>query len=252
VLYRADAEPIVALLAADPLFRDLSSGVQDGPDVAALEANLVVLGYGSGVTQDEHFDAGTAAAVRRWETALGRAAPDGVVTVGEVMFLDEPTAVLEHQLEVGDLLESGDPVLVLGAESRVIDTDVIASEVASWPVGTPVEVRWGDDTTSTGTVTAVSRDESGGEIDLVVTIAGDAGRGRPIGSSVEVVRTVSDEAAPLAVPVAAVVEGPSGPAVRVTGGGDDRIVPVELGVVADGWVAVTKGLAVGDRVRLPG
>lgn len=252
VLYRADAEPIVALLSVDPLFRELTTGVTDGPDVQALEANLGALGYGSGITVDEHFDGATAAAVERWETALGRAAPDGVVTVGEVVYLDEPTAVLEHQVAVGDLLESGDPVLVLGAESRVVETDIDAAEIEDWAVGTEVELGWGDDSTSQGTVTEVSRDESGGEVDLVVTISGDGGTDRPIGSAVEVVRTVADREAALAVPVAAIVQGAEGPSVRLVDGDADRLVPVELGIVAGGWVEVTDGLDASAEVRLPG
>ena len=252
VLYRADAEPIVALIATTPLFRDLSNGVDDGPDVQALETNLVALGHGSGVTVDEHFDAGTAAAVTRWEEALGRVSPDGAVAVGEVVYLDEPTAVLGHEVAVGDLLEAGDAVLVLGAESRIVNTDVTADRVGDWPVGTEVELRWGDDTTSPGTVTEVSRDESDGEIAIVITIADGGGNDRPIGSSVEVLRTVAERTDVVAVPVSAVVSGPDGPSVRVAGTGEDRVVPVELGIVAGGWVEVRKGIDADTRVRLPG
>jgi multidrug efflux pump subunit AcrA (membrane-fusion protein) len=66
-----------------------------------------------------------------------------------------------------------------------------------------------------------------------------------------VVRTIADRAGALAVPVGAVVAGPKGPSVRVVGSGDDRVVPVTLGIVADGWVEVTLGLAAGTKVRLP-
>jgi hypothetical protein len=250
VLYRADDEPIVALLVAEPLFRDLAPGVHDGADVLGLEQNLAELGY-SGFTVDDHFDASTAAAVKTWEDDLGREAPDGVVTVGEVVFLDEPTAVLAHEALVGDLLESGDPVLELGAESRVIETDVLAEDAGQWPVGTAVELGWGDGTTSTGAVTEVARDAVAGEVALVVTIAEGGGADRPIGSAAEVVRTVAEREAEVAVPVAAVVEGADGPSVRVIDGTDERLVPVELGLVDGGWVEVTAGLDPGATVRLP-
>ncbi len=261
VLYRADDEPIVVLLAGSdgtPLFRDLSTG-SEGPDVAVLEANLIELGYGrSGMrSADQDFDAATAAAVTAWEEALGRAAPDGVVTVGEVVFLDGQTAVLGHEAAVGDLLESGDSVLVLGAESRVVETDVLAEDAADWPVGTAVTLEWGDDTTSTGTVTEVSRDVVDGEVALVITVdpaSDQAAAARPIGSRVDVVRTVAHRDGVVAVPVAAVVQGEDGPAVRVVGGGDapDRVTPVELGIVDGGWVEVTDGIEAGTEVRLPG
>jgi hypothetical protein len=252
VLYRADDEPIVALLGATPLFRDLSVGVE-GPDVQALEENLVALGYGNGIDVDQDYDATTAARVRDWEEDLGRTAPDGVVTVGEVVLLDEPAAVLGHEAAVGDLLESGDAVVELGAESRVVEADVTAEDAADWPVGTEVALDWGDGgPTGTGVVTEVSRDVVDGEVAIVVTIAGGGGADRPIGSRVDVVRTVAARDGVVAVPVGAIVSGPDGPAVRVVGTGTDRVTSVELGIVEDGWVEVISGLDEGTEVRLPG
>jgi hypothetical protein len=251
VLYRADDEPIVALLSSTPLFRDLRVGVTDGPDVQAVESELRALGY-SGFTVDDHYDAGTAAAVRRWETELGRAEPDGVVTVGEVRLLAEPTAVLEHGAEVGDLLEPDDAVLVLGAESRVLEADVEAAEVGSWAVGTPVELTWSDGSTTSGSVVEVGRDVADSQVPIVVALAAGTGTEAPIGSRVGIVRTVAERTGAVAVPVSAVLQGEGGPAVRVAGNGRDRLVPVELGIVDDGWVEVTEGLEVGTSVRLPG
>jgi peptidoglycan hydrolase-like protein with peptidoglycan-binding domain len=250
VLYRADDEPIVALLSATPLFRDLQTGVTDGPDVAAIESELRELGYG-GFTVDEHFDSATAAAVRGWEEDLGRSDPDGVVTVGEVQLLDEPTAVLEHQVAVGDLLEPGDAVMVLGAESRVVEADIDADEVVDWAVGTALEVEWADGTTSTASVVEVGRDVADGQIDLVIALADGAGSEVPIGTRVDLLRTVAERASAVAVPVSAIVEGDEGPAVRVVADGDDREVDVELGIVDDGWVEIASGLEAGTEVRLP-
>lgn len=250
VLYRADDEPIVALLSATPLFRDLRTGIADGPDVQAVEAELQALGY-RGFTVDEHFDAATATAVRRWEEDLGREDPDGVVMVGEVQLLDEPTAVLEHRAQVGDLLEPGDAVLVLGAESRVIEADVEAAEVGAWAVGTVLEVGWADGTTSTGSVVEVGRDVVDSQVEIVVALAEGAGADAPIGSRVDLVRTVAERSGVVAVPVSAVVQGDGGPAVRLVGSRRDRRVDVELGIVDDGWVEVTSGLEVGAAVRLP-
>jgi hypothetical protein len=251
VLYRADDEPIVALLSATPLFRDLRVGVTDGPDVQAIESELRALGYG-GFTVDEHYDASTAAAVQRWETDLGRSEPDGVVTVGEVRLLDEPAAVLEHSATVGDLLEPDDAVLVLGADSRVIEADVEAADAEDWAVGTPVEVAWPDGTTSTGSVVEVGRDVSDHQVPIEIALADGAGKAVPIGSRVDLARTVAQRTGAVAVPVSAVVQGGDGPAVRVVGDGDDRVVHVELGIVDDGWVEVAKGLEAGTTVRLPG
>lgn len=250
VLYRADDEPIVALLSTTPLFRELRAGVDDGADVLAIESELRALGYG-GFTVDEHYDSATAAAVEEWEEDLGRGDADGVVTVGEVQLLDEATTVLEHKVAVGDLLEPGDAVVVLGTESRVVEADIEAAETADWTVGTTVSVDWGDGTSATGTITEVGRDVADAQVDIVVSLGGDAGADRSVGARVDVVRTVAERSGAVSVPVSAIVDGAKGPAVRVAGAEDDRLVAVELGIVDDGWVEVTSGLAAGTEVRLP-
>jgi hypothetical protein len=55
------------------------------------------------------------------------------------------------------------------------------------------------------------------------------------------------------VPVAAIVDDGGSPAVRVAQpDGPDLVVPVETGLVADGWVEITAGLDGGEDIRLPG
>jgi hypothetical protein len=250
VLYRADDEPIVALLSTTPLYRALRAGVSDGPDVRAVESELRALGY-SGFAVDEHFDAATAAAVASWERDLGRADPDGVVTVGEVRLLAEPTTVLEHSAAIGDLLEPDDAVLLLGTESRVIEADVDAEEVHDWAVGTSVTVEWADGSTSSGSVVEVGRDVSDGQVPIVVALEAGAGLEAPIGTRVDLTRVVADRPGAVAVPVSAIVQGHDGPAVRVADGRSGRLVDVELGIVDDGWVEIRKGIDVGTEVLLP-
>jgi hypothetical protein len=142
-------------------------------------------------------------------------------------------------------------VLVLGAESRVVEADIEADEQADWPVGTPVVVDWGDGTTATGTITEVGREVVDGQVDIVVALGDASGADLPVGSRVDLVRTIADRQDVVAVPVSAVVAGDDGPAVRVAGAGDDRLVPVELGIVDGAWVEVTSGLDEGTEVRLP-
>jgi peptidoglycan hydrolase-like protein with peptidoglycan-binding domain len=249
-LYAADDEPVVALIADAPLLRELGTGVDDGPDVLALETNLVALGYRDGLTIDEHFDAATAAAVEAWEDALGRSEPDGVVAVGEVVYLAQTASVLTHEVEVGDALDPGTVVMVLGAESQVVQVDVDASEVDQWKVGTAVEFGADDDMPSGGTVTEVGRDVTDGDVAVEIALTQPT-TDKAIGSDIEIVRTTAERTGVVAVPVAAVIEGDDGPAVRVAGTGDDVLTSVELGVVADGWVEVS-GIDADTEVRLPG
>ncbi|MGQ0778741.1 MAG: hypothetical protein ACT4NY_30725 [Pseudonocardiales bacterium] len=47
-------------------------------------------------------------------------------------------------------------------------------------------------------------------------------------------------------------DGPDGtPAVRAVDDQTEHVVPVGIGIVADGWVEITSGLAGGELVRLP-
>lgn len=247
VLYSADAEPVVSLLAPEALFRDLSTKESDGDDVKHLEENLATLGYGSGLKVDRTFDAATAAAVRRWESDLKRAEPDGVVSVGEVVFLEEPATVISHRSAVGEKLDSGTPVLVLGTESRVVKAMVDIDDRPSWGLGTVVQLGW-DREPRTGTVTEVGRDEVGGQVQ--VTISLPQSPDLPTGTEVEAEVTTADRADVVSVPVSAIFEWSGGPAVRLAG--KDRPVDVEVGIVSRGLAEITRGLEAGAKVVLPG
>jgi peptidoglycan hydrolase-like protein with peptidoglycan-binding domain len=247
VLYAADTEPVVALLAPEALFRDLGTGSADGDDIKALEENLSALGFGSGVTVDRQFNAATAAAVRRWEQAIGREAPDGIVSVGEVVFLPEPAAVISRRAAVGDKLTVGTPVLTLGTQSRVVTAKVDVPDRESWAANTVVQLDWANGP-GTGAVTEVGRDEVDGQIEVTIALGADAPEA-PIGTEVEVSTTTAERKGVVTVPVSAVVEGRDGPAVR-TGGGSE--IPVKLGIVAGGLVEITDGVKARTKVQLPG
>jgi hypothetical protein len=83
---------------------------------------------------------------------------------------------------------------------------------------------------------------------------GDAGAGAwrsGAEATVTLVDARRDDA--VAVPVAAIVDDGGSPAVRVAhADSPDRIIPVETGLVADGWVEITAGLDGGEEIRLPG
>ena len=257
VLYTVDDEPVVALTGAVPLWRDLAAGVDgdgDGDDVRQVEENLAALGYGDGLTVDGSYTAATAAAVEAWETDLGRAAPDGTVEVGDVVFLDAAGLVLSQEAAVGDALAVGTPVLDVGSVQQVLSGDVDAEEADVWAAGTEVALTWADGAATTGTVLGTGREVTEGEVALTVAVD-DADSGRLTGAEATLAVVADRRPGVLAVPVAAVSDGPAGDAaVRVAGAGSDADEwrPVELGLVAGGWVEVTAGLEAGEEVRLPG
>jgi membrane fusion protein, multidrug efflux system len=255
VLYTADQQPVVALIGDLPAWRTLEEGVDDGADVRQLEENLVALGYGEGLDVDETFTADTAAAVEAWETDLGRAAPDGVVTIGDVVFLTAPGDVLGHEASVGDTLDAGSPVLTIGSEERIVVADVDATDSGGWTPGSTVELEWADGTTTEGTVIGPGRDVTDGQVELTVAVgSGDAGAGaRRSGAEATVTLVDARREDVIAVPVAAIVDSGGSPAVRVArDDGSDDVIAVETGLVADGWVEITAGLDGGEEIRLPG
>jgi hypothetical protein len=252
VLYAADDEPTIALFGTIPMWRTLTAGVDAGADIRQLEENLVALGYGSGITVDNTFSAVTASAVKRWETSLGRADPDGTVELGDVVYLAAAGTVLSHGATIGEPLESGTPILTVGSDEQVLSAQIPAGEAAGWAPGAAVNLTWADGTTTTATVSAVSSDVADGNVDLTVGLTG-ADRDRPSGAEVTVTVTHVRHDGVVAVPVAAIVAGTNGGrAVRVPAGGEDRMVAVQTGLVADGWIEITSGLTAGEAVRLPG
>ena len=255
VLYTADEQPVVALIGDLPAWRTLEEGVDDGADVRQLEENLVALGYGADLDVDETFTSDTAAAVDAWETDLGRAAPDGEVTIGDVVFLTAPGDVLGHEASVGDTLEAGSPVLTIGSEQRIVVANVDATEAGGWTAGSTVEVEWGDTTTTEGTVLGTGREVTDDRVELIVAVgAGDTGAGaRRSGAEATITLVNARRDGVVAVPVAAIVDDGGSPSVRVPqADGPDHVVPVETGLVADGWVEITAGLDGGEEIRLPG
>lgn len=254
VLYTADQQPVVALLGDLPAWRTLEQGVIDGADVQQLEENLVALGYSTSLTVDQTFTADTAAAVQAWETALGRTAPDGVVMIGDVVFLTAPGDVLGHEAEVGDTVDVGSPVLTIGSEQRVVVANVDATEAGGWTAGSTVEVEWADTTTVEGTVLGTGTTVTSGQVELTVALAAsDAGAGeRRSGAAASVTLVDAHRGDVIAVPVTAIVDDNGQPAVRVAQPtAPDEVVQVETGLVANGWIEITSGLTEDDQVRLP-
>lgn len=253
VLYSVEGRPVVALTGSVPAWRDLASGIDDGADVAQLEAALTALGYSDGgkPTVDEAWDSRTTAAVKAWQTGLGLDAT-GEVPLGYVVFVPADTTVTAVNTGVGAKVADGDAVLRLATPSQQVVASVPAELRPVVAPGLSVEVsgvaatvtRLGSTTGSDGTVGVVAYITPSGPI-----AAAD-------GSSVSARFTVTDAAGVLLVPVDAVTSRIDGSyavlAVDDTGR-SGTWVPIEIHGVADGKVAATgDGLHDGLVVALPG
>ena len=235
--------------------RASESGTSDA-DVLQLQEALDRLGYEvptNGVT-----DEATTSAIEAWQADIG-ADIDGTIDLGEVIFLPESVRVTEAVLTIGSPVHDGSVVLATSASSSVVVVDLPAEEQDLFEVGMAVSVEMPDGSEVPATVTEISgiaiRNQAGNvvfetKIELIDTTVGADLDQAPV----DVLVVTDSRSQVLAVPVTALLalaEGGYAVEVELTGG-SLRLVGVEPGLYADGWVEVTsEALAAGDRVVVP-
>ncbi len=261
-LYSVDLEPAVLLVGDVPAFRPLDVGASDGPDVRQLEQALADLGYGTDLTVDDHFTTVTAAAVARWEADLGRAEPDGVVEVGDVMFSSGDARVSEVLAAVGARVQAGGGVLAATSTGTLVTVDLDVNRADDVETGTVVALTLPGGVASSGTISSIGtqpevapNDPSAtATVPVEITLDDPAATGQFDSGSVDVALERSREDRVLAAPVTALLAlAEGGYALEVVdGAGVSHLVGVTIGTIADGYVAVTgDGVAAGVSVVVP-
>jgi peptidoglycan hydrolase-like protein with peptidoglycan-binding domain len=269
-LYAVAGRPVVLLYGAEPAFRDLVAGVS-GDDVRQLERDLIDLGFAtsSTLTVDGGFTGADAAAVSRWQAALGLPQTGGV-RLGEVVFAAGPVRVAAVRAALGADAAPGAPVLDLTSTRHSVVAQLDAGRQQLVHPGDQVSVLMPDGRTSVnGSVTDVSRvatqpaqgpnqgqgnQQPPPSIAVTVTLADESAAGTLDQAPVYVSITVASKKGVLAVPVTALLAQPNGDyAVAVRAGGERRLVTVQPGLFGDGGlVEVTgAGLAEGQLVEVP-
>jgi hypothetical protein len=105
-VYSVSDEPVPLLYGPVVAYRAFFVGMSDGADVGELTQDLIALGYGAGLSQSNHYSSATAAAVRRWQSALGL--PEtGDVLLGAVVFEPGPIRVTSVTPSVGSSVGGG-------------------------------------------------------------------------------------------------------------------------------------------------
>jgi peptidoglycan hydrolase-like protein with peptidoglycan-binding domain len=256
VLYSVDAARTYLFYGARPAWRRLARG-DEGRDVRQLERNLDALGYE--VAVDGDFDDDTADAVRAWEEARG-VAEDGVVELGEIVFLPGPRRMGAHALEPGAPVQPGAELAETTSTGRVVTVQLEASRQTLVAAGDAVTVELPDGRTVGGRIAQVGtvaeppeNPEEGGEptVSVEITLSGPSGRLDQAPVEVHVESERRDEV--LAVPVSALLALLGGGyALEVVDEAATRLVAVETGLFANGYVQVSgPGLRAGDRVVVP-
>jgi hypothetical protein len=271
VLFHLDLQPTVLLHGEIPAFREMSLDADDGTDILQLEQALVNLGYGDGVTVDGDFTDATAEAVAAWEEALGRLDPDGVVSLGDVVFAPGDLRVAEVLADRGTQVQSGADVVDVTATTKVVTLALTVDQVADLEAGIPVTVRLPDGTEAAGIVADVASEPSSDDADgaaqdpdgsgeetypVTVTLDDPSLADAYDSGGVEVTVERSRTEGATAVPVTALLAlSEGGYALQVVDGSQPdgyTLVPVEVGTLADEWVEVTgDGIEAGVEVVVP-
>jgi hypothetical protein len=159
-VYKVSNEPVPLLYGSIPAYRAFYSGMADGSDVGELTHDLIALGYGEGLAQSNHYSSATAAAVQRWQTALGWPAT-GEVLLGEVVFEPGPVRVTSVTPTVGAAVggggggaggggSGGGTVLTATGTSPIVTVDLAVTQEYLVKPGDAVSVVLPDGTTTVG------------------------------------------------------------------------------------------------------
>lgn len=255
-LYRVDTTPVRLLYGDVPAWRSMSDGTE-GRDILQLERNLAVLGFtdSGDMDVDGDFDDDTKQALVDWQEAVG-SEDDGVADLGEIVFLPGPRRVGSHVTALGAPIAAGAQVMETTSTEQVVSLDLQASRQELARRGATVQVELPDGRTVPGRITDVGdvaeRDPEDEDADPTIEIT-VALRGRPLRldqAPVDVSLATEVARAVLAVPVEALLAlAEGGYAVEVEDGAGARLVAVETGLYADGYVEVAgQGLTEGTRV----
>jgi hypothetical protein len=284
VLYRVNDSPVMLLHGSTPAYRTLSAGAT-GPDVAALNADLITLGYASRAQlspRSASFGSATTTAVEKLQAALG-VTQNGTMTLGQAVF--EPTAmrVTARSAQPGGSAQAGQTVLQATSTTRQVQVALDPAQQTSVSVGNRVSITLPNNRTTPGVVSSVgavatcpSSSGAGGTgsssaapgtdtcssassgsstptITVDVTPSHPAATGTWDQAPVQIGITTASVPNALVVPVTALLaRSTGGYAVEVVAAGaGNHLVPVSLGLFddAEGLVAVTaSGLAVGQEV----
>jgi Putative peptidoglycan binding domain len=108
-VYSVSDEPVPLLYGSIAAYRAFYVGMSDGGDVGELTRDLITLGYGDGLAQSDHYSSATAAAVERWQKALGLPVT-GEILLGGVVFEPGPIRVTSVTPSAGTSVGGGGAV----------------------------------------------------------------------------------------------------------------------------------------------
>jgi hypothetical protein len=264
-LFAIDGEPTLLLYGSTPVWRSFRAGMSPGVDVAEVNANLRVLGFGA--PSGDAFTSATSAAISTLQQAHDLT-QTGTLLLGAVVFEPGALRVTTVTATLGAPAQPG-PVLTGTSTRHDVSIQLDVAQQSEVKVGDRVSVTLPDNSAKPGVVTSVgkvatapSSDQQGAggssspTINVDVRLLDTRAVGHLDQAPVEVSITEQSVRNALAVPVNALVAlAGGGYAVEeVEADATHRLVQVTPGLFDDtsGLVQVTgSGLAVGQRVVVP-
>jgi len=260
-LLTVDNKPVQLFYGAKPAWRDLSVGVDDGPDIRQLERNLAALGYDPDhqMTVDAHYSWATRAAVKRWQQARGLDQTGTFTTGMPAVYLPWAARVNTLDATVGAQAAPGQPAYSVTSAVHQVTVDLDVSQQGYVKAGDRVQVVLPDGRRVKGRIGEVGRvAETQGQapnqtttIPVTVALDNPNAGGRLDQAPVDVYVTTQTRKGVLAVPVGALLalkEGGYG-LETVDAAGQHHLVAVRLGVFSGGMVEVSgSGLRAGTKV----
>ncbi|MEM8705535.1 MAG: peptidoglycan-binding domain-containing protein [Actinomycetota bacterium] len=268
VLYTVDDRPVLAVVTAETMVRDLGEGVEDGDDVAVLEQLLVDLGYDADgdLEVDDVFDEFTTEALTDFEEDLQDTwddiVVDGEFTTDEFIVLAPGARIDTVTPRESTNVAGGSELFTYGSEgeTRIVTTSIEVADQDKLAEGAMVDVEFPDGSVVTGTVAEVATSSTTdptnptAEPTLAVEIALDDVPESAAGLNeldVDVVIVDDLAAGATVVPASALVATADGGfAVEVVTGSTTTFVAVDPGMFADGFVEVA-GIDPGTVVVVP-
>lgn len=263
-VYSLDDEPVPLFYGTVTPYRALYLGVSNGTDVAQLQANLIALGFGAGISPSGHIGLATEQDVKAWQRSLGVPAT-GVVALGDYAVEPGPLLVTTVSATLGAAAMAGSPVLSATGTEHVVSIALDANLAPDVKAGDSVSVTLPNNSVIAGTVASVgtvATTPSGGgtgatpTVNVTVALANAKLAGNLDQASVNVSITTASVHNVLVVPVDALLalSGGGYAVEEVSSTGVHHLVAVTLGLFDDaaGLVQVSgSGLAAGQRIVIP-
>lgn len=254
-VYSVDAKQVPLFYGYLPLYRDLQADMSNGPDVKIVEENLKELGFDDFGEPDEKFTVWTAAAIKKWQKALG-VEQTGVLGTGDVVVQPGPIRVASVSAQLGSP-GGGDLMKVTGTE-RLVTVQLEAAKLRVAKVGAKVDLEITGGGRTTGTVVSIGKASETGNQNpggdgkpkstVTITLDDPAAAGGLDAVSVSVVFTTAKKEGVLVVPVGALLALAEG-GYAVESATDRALIPVKTGLFAKGEVEVSgEGLVEGLKV----